>query len=485
MTRSLAPLQIVVALLLALRLYYHLNADLFGDEAYYYLWSQHLSWSYFDHPPLHAWLIRAITTVLPGVLGIRTLMWLTLAGVLAILWDWSKRIAPADPQTWFWTAAALYLASPLFFGITLVAYHDHLLILLCLAAVHCFAVFSERHEAGATGARRWLFLAAIALGLATLTKYTGMFIGIGFALSFALRPGLRSLLMTPYPWLAALLAVALQAPVLIWNLAEGFASYRFHIDGRWKGHAGHVDWWHPIRFLLMTVVIWSPVLPWPLIRLMRARAAGGFEGAIRTTALAIFGAATVALLAISLVLDAYFYWSLVGLTALMPVLAGYIGRRVALWLHLGFGIVCAALMVVNFSILPLAAFHGGKDPGTGINFGWTEIARHMRAVGLAHPGDLLAASGYPIAAPLSVALGEDVADLSPLPSQYDYWAPRSSFAGQSALVLTGEGESDQAAELKYIRSHFATFAPVETFAVTRYGRVVYTWHIYRGVNWTP
>ena len=45
MRRDLLPLQVVVALLLALRLYYQLTADLFGDEAYYYLWSQHLAWS--------------------------------------------------------------------------------------------------------------------------------------------------------------------------------------------------------------------------------------------------------------------------------------------------------------------------------------------------------------------------------------------------------------------------------------------------------
>ena len=485
MNRTLLPLQVVVGLLLALKLYYDFAADLFGDEAYYYLWSQHLNWSYFDHPPLHAWLIRAVTTMLPGALGLRTLIWLTLAGVLAIFWNWSKRLAPADPQTWFWTAAAIYLASPLFFGFTLVAYHDHLLILLCLGAVHCFALFIERHEAGKPAALRWLLLAAITLGLATLTKYTGVFVGFGLALTFLLRPKLRPLLLTPFPWLAAGLAVVLQAPVLYWNLTEGFASYRFHLDGRWKGQAGHLDWWHPVRFLLMTVVIWSAVLLWPLARLMHARPAGGFESAARTTALAIFASATFGLVTISLVLDAYFYWSIVGLTALMPLLASYIYRRFGLWLHLVFGTICAALIVVNFSILPLAAFNGGKDPGTGINFGWTEIAQHMRAAGLARPGDLLAASGYPIAAPLSVALGEDVADLSPLPSQYDYWAPRTSFAGRSALVLTGEGESDQAAELREIKSHFATFDQVEHFSITRLGRVVYTWRIYRGVNWTP
>ena len=32
-----------------------------ADEAYYWLWSQHLAAGYFDHPPMIAWLIRAGT----------------------------------------------------------------------------------------------------------------------------------------------------------------------------------------------------------------------------------------------------------------------------------------------------------------------------------------------------------------------------------------------------------------------------------------
>ena len=32
------------------------------DEAYYRLWSQHLSLGYYDHPPMIAWWIRAGVT---------------------------------------------------------------------------------------------------------------------------------------------------------------------------------------------------------------------------------------------------------------------------------------------------------------------------------------------------------------------------------------------------------------------------------------
>lgn len=33
------------------------------DEAYYWLWGQNIDWSYYDHPPLHAWIQGFFTTV--------------------------------------------------------------------------------------------------------------------------------------------------------------------------------------------------------------------------------------------------------------------------------------------------------------------------------------------------------------------------------------------------------------------------------------
>jgi len=142
------------------------------------------------------------------------------------------RLSPDAPQLWFWRTAAIYLSSPLFFCISLVAYNDHLLIFLCLLAVHCFVVFTDKVETGRPRQTLWLYLAAASLGLAVLTKYNGAFLGLGFFAAFLLRPKLRALLRTPHPWLAALLAVAMQVPVIYWNLTEGLASFRYHLNDR-------------------------------------------------------------------------------------------------------------------------------------------------------------------------------------------------------------------------------------------------------------
>jgi 4-amino-4-deoxy-L-arabinose transferase-like glycosyltransferase len=42
-----------------------MRLDIFPDEAYYWDWHRFLSFGYFDHPPMIAWLVH-VTTLLLG-----------------------------------------------------------------------------------------------------------------------------------------------------------------------------------------------------------------------------------------------------------------------------------------------------------------------------------------------------------------------------------------------------------------------------------
>ncbi len=52
---------IVVGLLILWKIYLSATLQLHPDEAYYWLWSRHLDFGYFDHAPLIAWAIRLTT----------------------------------------------------------------------------------------------------------------------------------------------------------------------------------------------------------------------------------------------------------------------------------------------------------------------------------------------------------------------------------------------------------------------------------------
>ena len=92
-----------------LRLVLAAAVPLLPQEAYYWTWSRHLNWSYFDHPPLAAYGI-ALTTALLGntVFGIKC---------AAVLWSlgwnllWARLVLDlyGDRRIAFWSLLALNL----------------------------------------------------------------------------------------------------------------------------------------------------------------------------------------------------------------------------------------------------------------------------------------------------------------------------------------------------------------------------------------
>jgi len=480
---EILALQGLVAIFVGLRLYSNLTADLLGDEAYYWLWGQHLSWSYFDHPPLHAWLLRGVEALLGWhKFNVRLLTWVTLAVVLAVFWQWARRLAPEDPHLWFWRGAAIYLATPMFFALTSVAYHDHLVVALMLVAAHCFVLFVERYESGTPGWPKWLFAAAFVAGLAALAKYSAVFLVLGFGATILLRPGLRALLRTPFPWLAALLALALQTPVIWWNLVENGASFRYHFSGRWGGDVGGLHWEHLLIFAAQTLLFGSPFLVWPIVRLVRSRPTGGLASAATTVATSTFLISAVTLLLVSLFMNALFYWNIPGLAVLMLLLPGVMTNRWLRGAHLAHGLLWAVLVTINYAVMPLGTLLQRQDNGASINYDWPLIAEHVTAA--RQPGDAIAATHYSTASQLAFQLGtSDVLELSPAPSQYDYWQDIGALTGKSAVILVDL--EDRTKLMNYLEQHFETLTEIDRFTIRRFDRYLYDWRIVRGEGFTP
>ena len=73
--------QLACVLLIAIKVAHWSLSGVFMDEAYYWLWGQHPALSYYDHPPLNAWLLGLSSTVFgwtklalraPGRIGVQT-----------------------------------------------------------------------------------------------------------------------------------------------------------------------------------------------------------------------------------------------------------------------------------------------------------------------------------------------------------------------------------------------------------------------------
>lgn len=468
--------QTAAILLLLIKGYFTLAAPPIGDEAYYWMWGQKLAWSYFDHPPLHAWLLRVMSVFGWNVFALRLLTWLTLAGTFWIFWLWAKRLRPEDPAAWWWPTIAIYLSSPLIFLMSSVTFNDHLLIFLCLASAHLFLVFVERWEATGRGFG-WLYAAATALGLAVLTKYNGVLFAIGVAAFFALYRPARPLWKSPHLYLAALLSVLLQAPVIGWNITEGFASYNFHLSERWGGSLlRYAPENFPVLVTLL-LLLGSPFLVPPIVALVRRPLPVPFASPARVMTLAVFGVSTIAMLALSLFVQVAFYWNIVALVPLMALIAGWF-RRWTMYLHLLYGLVFAIGCTINFTTVPLVNLQGGYDWTTSSTFGWPNVAARIAALKTTNDIGFVVASRYTTAAQLGFAMQDpDVVTIAERHDQYDYWFNPADHIGQNALVV-----GDPVEGVGYISRFFETLTPLETVPFEHYGYRIYEPTIYLGTG---
>ena len=72
---------------------YILYSNPLPDEAYYWLWSNRVALSYFDHPPLLAWVQAFLLSYYDSnYFAIRTLPIVSLGIVMAIMMVWQKHV---------------------------------------------------------------------------------------------------------------------------------------------------------------------------------------------------------------------------------------------------------------------------------------------------------------------------------------------------------------------------------------------------------
>ena len=209
--------------LVVLRAVMAAQLPLSADEAYYWLWSRYPDLGYFDHPPMIAWLIRAGTFLFGNTpFGVR------LAGIVLSL--------PAS--VFVWRAASLILKNEeraghaaLFFNLSLMVSVEMPAAtpdMPSLVTTAAFVYFLARTEAEGDG-RFWLG-AGIAAGLGLLSKFSALFLGLGVLLWLILdRKARGRWLLSPWPYLGAVLALLIFAPNLVWQSQHHWESFVFQL----------------------------------------------------------------------------------------------------------------------------------------------------------------------------------------------------------------------------------------------------------------
>jgi 4-amino-4-deoxy-L-arabinose transferase-like glycosyltransferase len=214
---------ITIVALVSVRLACAAMAPLSFDEGLYWLWSKHIAGGYYDHPPLNPILIRLGTTLFGD-----TAFGARVFGVLLAL-----------PASWaVWRSGAILFrdervgaTSALYFNLTLVMAVGSVLATpdnpLVVAATFLLLSLVKIYE---TGRGEWWLAAGAAFGVGMLSTYTTIFFAVSILAWLVLVKDLRKWLLSPWPWAAGVVALAVFSPTLIWNAEHGWASalYQMH-----------------------------------------------------------------------------------------------------------------------------------------------------------------------------------------------------------------------------------------------------------------
>ena len=207
-----------------LRLAFLSFPNLLPEEAYYWNYAKHLDYGYLDHPPMVAWLIELGTRCFGDTeLGVRVFAFGSSLVAAYFVYRLTALLYGRTAASW---AALLMQALPIYFLTGFIMTPDAPLTACWAGTLYLFArVLMTRQPSAWWGV-------GICLGLGMLSKYTVALLGPSALLFVVLDRDSRPWLRRVEPYAAALLALLVFSPVIVWNQAHHWASFAFQSANR-------------------------------------------------------------------------------------------------------------------------------------------------------------------------------------------------------------------------------------------------------------
>ena len=209
---------LIVLALVALRLVAAALTPITFDEAYYWIWSKHLAFGYYDHPPGVALVIRLGTMIAGDTeFGVR---------LVSILLALPMSFAVYRTAEILFGGQRVAATATILLNVTLMAAVGTLIVTpdspLLIASSFVLFFLAKVLESG-RGA--WWLAVGAAAGAALASKYTAMFFGAAILIWLISSPKLRTWLVSPWLYLGGLVALIVFSPVILWNADHGWVSF--------------------------------------------------------------------------------------------------------------------------------------------------------------------------------------------------------------------------------------------------------------------
>jgi 4-amino-4-deoxy-L-arabinose transferase-like glycosyltransferase len=191
----------------------------FRDEFYYLACSDRLALGYVDQPPLSIFLLSLQRTFLGDSLPALRFLPAVAGGITVLLTGLMARQLGGNRFAQVLAMLAVF-AAPIYLGTNHVySMNSFNLMFWAWAAYLLIRLLKEPKP------YLWLLL-GLALGLGLQNKIAILWLGFGFSIGF-LFTSARRYLLTPWPWITAVLAGVIFLPHILWQIQNDWPTIEF------------------------------------------------------------------------------------------------------------------------------------------------------------------------------------------------------------------------------------------------------------------
>ena len=212
------------------------------DEAYYALYGEHLAWGYYDHPPMVGLMTFLSSLFFSGTLGVRFFTIIASCLSLWVMWEIADQVRndamKKSPLLFLVLACSIVMFNIYGFVTT----PDASLILFSALFLLVYQRYLEN--------KSWknALLMGLFMALMIYSKYHA-FLFLGLIVLSNLK-----LLKDGKFWVACFLALALLTPHILWQVNNGFPSFKYHLVGRNEAFR----WSYFFEYLPNQLLIFNP-----------------------------------------------------------------------------------------------------------------------------------------------------------------------------------------------------------------------------------
>lgn len=457
---------LTAVLFLIVRIIIAIKVNITDDEAYYYTWTNHLSYSYFDHPPMVAYFLKISTLIFGATnLAIRVpgmiVAFITSIFVYKIIYYFSK-----DEKKAFW-GLALFQVLPIFAMGAIMTLPDSPLMLFYILSLWLFIKIIYEKKS-----HYWYYL-GITMGLGFLSKYNMVLVypSVFFFLLFSKED--RYWFKRKEPYLAFGISTLFYIPVILWNMNHHWSSFSFHLKDRQSSSFSFKPKYF-LRFALAQLLVASPLLFgafWNDMGKNFKKRDVQLLGWFALPIFIIFGVSSISN-------PSKIHWTALAFIPMIIISSLYrTWKPMFTKFAVGFAIVLSSIIYIQ-ALYPLIPM---DDDITNDMYGWDKTGIAVTKLLKEDKNYFLFSNRYQTASQLSFYLPnkEYVYSINGSTEMFDFWEPEDKLIGKNGIFVTQTFYKVNPDKLY----DFDKIELIDTISVYRGGKLAREYFIYKCYNY--